>query len=603
MRRALTRSCAAAALLALSGGGLTADPSLTTYGTPGLVEMPSAEVLAPGELAFAASVFGPNDRYTGTFQFLPRVYGSFRYSIIEGFNGPVIGNRYDRSFDLHLQLIEENARMPALAFGLRDFLGTGIYSSEYLVATKHLGSRLKVTGGLGWGRLAGRGGFDNPLGVIDDRFETRPGRGDRGNTGGQVEARNWLRGDAAFFGGLAWQMGERTTLFAEYSSDIYDEEEAKTDMKVGSGLNLGIEHRFRNNLRLKGFVIGGEEIGAQLSYVLDPARRVVPGGAEGAPPALGARERLAAASWNDPAQGGGPAALEKVLAHRLAEEGLVLQGFSTSATAASIRIENRRWDVEAQAAGRAARVMAAVLPPRIEQFSVVFQQRGVPVSRVVSRRSDLEELADDYDGAWRTRARAGIEDAADQPRGDALPDAFPQFSYGLSPYLALSFFDPDSPVRADVGAQLSLAYQPSPGLTFAGRFRYPLAGNIDKADRPSDSVIARVRTDVLRYAQESDVEINNLTAEYLFRPGPDLFGRVTAGYLEDMYGGVSGELLWYPVASSLALGAELNYARQRDFDMRLGFQDYDVITGHASAYYDFGNGFLGQIDAGRYLAG
>ncbi|MFD2741761.1 YjbH domain-containing protein, partial [Sulfitobacter aestuarii] len=25
--------------------------------------------------------------------------------------------------------------------------------------------------------------------------------------------------------------------------------------------------------------------------------------------------------------------------------------------------------------------------------------------------------------------------------------------------------------------------------------------------------------------------------------------------------------------------------------------------GHASAYYDFGNGFLGQIDAGRYLAG
>jgi len=34
-----------------------------------------------------------------------------------------------------------------------------------------------------------------------------------------------------------------------------------------------------------------------------------------------------------------------------------------------------------------------------------------------------------------------------------------------------------------------------------------------------------------------------------------------------------------------------------------GFQEYDVVTGHASAYFDVGNGFDAQIDAGRYLAG
>ena len=47
----------------------------------------------------------------------------------------------------------------------------------------------------------------------------------------------------------------------------------------------------------------------------------------------------------------------------------------------------------------------------------------------------------------------------------------------------------------------------------------------------------------------------------------------------------------------------LNFAKQRDFDQLFGFQDYEVVTGHASAYYDFGGGYLGQIDAGRYLAG
>ena len=78
---------------------------------------------------------------------------------------------------------------------------------------------------------------------------------------------------------------------------------------------------------------------------------------------------------------------------------------------------------------------------------------------------------------------------------------------------------------------------------------------------------------------------------------------VTLGYLEQMYGGVSGEVLWKPVDSRLALGLEVNYAKQRDFNQLLAFRDYDVVTGHASAYYDFGKGFVGQVDVGRYLAG
>jgi len=70
-----------------------------------------------------------------------------------------------------------------------------------------------------------------------------------------------------------------------------------------------------------------------------------------------------------------------------------------------------------------------------------------------------------------------------------------------------------------------------------------------------------------------------------------------------MFGGVSAEALWKPVASRLALGVEVNYVKQRAFDDVLGFQDYAVATGHASAYYEFQNGYTGQLDVGRYLAG
>ena len=43
--------------------------------------------------------------------------------------------------------------------------------------------------------------------------------------------------------------------------------------------------------------------------------------------------------------------------------------------------------------------------------------------------------------------------------------------------------------------------------------------------------------------------------------------------------------------------------RKRDFRDAFEFIDYEVTTGHVSAYYEFGNGFVGQVDAGRYLAG
>ena len=74
---------------------------------------------------------------------------------------------------------------------------------------------------------------------------------------------------------------------------------------------------------------------------------------------------------------------------------------------------------------------------------------------------------------------------------------------------------------------------------------------------------------------------------------------------EEMFGGISTEVMWRPVNSRLALGAEVNYVAQRNNDGGLGFDHYDyrVATGHLSGYYDFRSGFFVEIDAGRYLAG
>lgn len=579
-----------------------AAQNLSTYGTPGLIDMPTAEVLNDGELALTASSFGTTFRSTVTFQMLPWVYGSFRYSIIDGYNGPIIGNRYDRSFDLHFQLATETDTRPGIAVGLRDFGGTGIYSSEYIAITKTFADRFTLTGGMGWGRLAARNGFSNPLGAIDDRFKTRPNT--NAGKGGKVNYNQWFRGDAALFGGVEWNVNDRLSLLAEYSSDMYEPERSQGVMTVDSPFNFGVSYKFDNGVGLNGYYMHGTEVGVQLSYVFDPRKRPGNAGQDPAAPALLPVDRVALASWNLPAdqRAGGPDA-QAVLQTRLKNEGLRLEGFQVVGKTASIRVENDRWGSSAQAAGRAGRVMANTLDPSVDKFVVTFVRNGLPITSITTNRQDYYELENNTDGAWRMLARTVIEDAYLTGQFGEVDEAYPHFGYRFGPYAFFSFFDPDAPIRYEFGAELKADLTLRPGFVLSSQFRLPVVGNVDEVRRVSDSVLPHVRSDWARYAQESDLEISHLTAEYFFRPGESLFGRMTGGYLEQMYGGFSAELLWYPVNSRVAFGGEINYARQRDFDMLLGFQDYDVVTGHASAYYDLGGDYHAQVDVGRYLAG
>ena len=574
-------------------------PVLSTFGTPGLVEVPTADVLPDGELSFSASLFGPVQRTTATFQIFPRVYGAFRYSINEDFfDRPPPGENanFDRSFDLHFKILDEAKNGVDVGIGLRDVIGTGFVSSEYVVASKTVADGVRVTAGLGWGTLGQEAGLTNPLSIFGSRFEERQGFfGEDGtrDTGGQFSASDWFRGDVGLFGGVSWNVTDKVGIQLEYVENSYERESLNSGLTIDSPFNAALSYRFTDNISARAFTIGGNNFGGQLNFSLNPKERLVASGSEAAPRPIVPRNGLAAASWN----GYGNDDLQTVLDQRLSSEGLQLDAINVTANRAELRVENLRYDVEAQAAGRAARILANTLPPEVEIFEIVFQQSGLPLSSVTTRRSDLEQLQYNYDSAWRTQSRAQIEGAG------VAGEAPSRFEFSLTPYVALSFFDPQSPIRADFGPQFNASYQAAPGLTFAGQLRYPLVGNLDESERESDSVIQRVRSESFIFARESELEVNRLTAEYLFRPGDEIFGRVTGGYLENQFGGISTEVLYRPVDSRFAFGAELNYARQRDFDMLFGFQEYDVVTGHASAYFDVGNGFDAQIDAGRYLAG
>ena len=136
------------------------------YGTTGLIDIPTARMASDGVLTATAAIQSSTNAYSVTYQVLPRLEGTFRYT---GFNDFFY---YDRNYEAKLLLLREQDLAPQIAIGIRDMVGTGIFGSEYLVASKQIGS-FDITLGMGWGRLAGDGLFSNPLTSISDSFEVR----------------------------------------------------------------------------------------------------------------------------------------------------------------------------------------------------------------------------------------------------------------------------------------------------------------------------------------------------------------------------------------------------------------------------------------------
>ncbi len=595
--RAFLGSLLFAALIGIPAHIVQADElrSVTTYGNVGLIDTPTAQSQPDAEITTTLSYIPGSTRTTLTFQMTPRLSGSFRYGNIS--------QLYDRSFDLRYRLLDEGRIRPALAIGLNDFVGTGVYSGEYLVASKHLLPNVLVSGGIGWGRLASSGGFSNPLGSIDPRFRTRP-LGFTGD-GGQLEFGRWFRGDAAFFGGLAVRVAPRLILKAEYSSDAYGREVFEGVIRPRTPYNFGLDYKLGKNANLQLSYLHGDTLSAGVTLALNPKRPSVVGGTAKAPPPVRVRlpHNIDDLGWTQIPNAS--TNLRKAVREQLAKQGIVLDALAVSPRQTTIRIRNGRYQASAEAIGRTARVLSQMMPDSVETFKIVPVQRGMVVSEVSLKRSDIEAFEHAPNGTALSYKAAAIQDAAGRTAEDLVFDdgQYPRLTWSFGPYLSTSFFDPGTPIRAEVGLQAKATYVIRPGLEISGALRKRATGNKHTATRVSDSTIRRVRSDVRKYARQGDPSLKRLTLSYYFRPGKDLYGRVTAGYLETMYGGISTEVLWKPVDSPFALGAELNYVKQRDFDQLFGFQAYEVATGHLTGYWDMGNGFEAQGSVGRYLGG
>jgi hypothetical protein len=580
--------------------------TLNFGGMPGLIDMPSGEAAPDGQVSVTYSNFAGIGRTTLGFQFAPWLSGGFRYTGTRNWDDVIpsdYSTYYDRSFDLRFRILKEGEYLPAVTVGLNDFVGTGLQSGEFVAATKTFSDgRVRVTAGLGWGRLGSYGSIGAPFG------SDRPSQLD-GDEGGDLSTSHWFKGDMAPFAGVEWQIDDRWGLKVEYSSDNYTREaQERLIFDRKSPFNFGLEYQATNQFRVGAYYMYGSEIGIAAQVALRPDVRPTGGILDNAPnpvrvrPSRSADPEAWSPEWTD--QPGVGDTLRTNLETRLEPDGIRVEAIGFTGTRAQLRVSSARYDSAAQVIGRSARALTQVMPASVETFEIVPMVRGMAASAIVIKRSDVEALEFQPDNGNAIGDRAAVTDAPPLPVGASFGEPLKPFRWAVLPYVRTSLFDPDNPFRADVGIRAQASYAITPSLVLSGSISQRLAGNLASADRQSDSVLPRVRSDAVKYNIAADgLVLDGLQLAWYTQPAPNLYGRVTAGYLERMFGGLSGEVLWKRPESPLALGIEINYAKQREFDLGFGFQDYDVVTGHVSAYYTLGGGYNVQVDAGRYLAG
>src|SRR5690606_25554358 len=105
--RALVTMMGAASLLATGAASAQQAapmprPSVNLYGQPGLIDLPSAEMMPDGEVTGSYSYFGGTHRRNLTFQVLPRLSATVRHATIADWGEPGDPSEglTDRSLDL-----------------------------------------------------------------------------------------------------------------------------------------------------------------------------------------------------------------------------------------------------------------------------------------------------------------------------------------------------------------------------------------------------------------------------------------------------------------------------------------------------------------------
>lgn len=499
--------------------------------------------------------------------------------------------------DLKLRLLEEGKYQPEISLGLISAIGHKRMAGEYLALSKRY-KDFSFTGGIGWGRFGSSATFKNPMTFLSDHFEDRTPDGEMPNG-----PQDWFTGDdIGMFGGVEYFTPlEGLSLKLDWGADRYRAETATFDFDSPDPWSVGINYAATDWINLGVGIMGGDKIMASLSL----------------------QDNLA--KWPGRKHGKtDPAPLRPVrtdltrtgqMAFDAARYGsIILYDIRRTVDSVWAKLDAEPGQALPQQLGRAARNMANHAGTDIEELLITPHVVGLDGPAIRLMRRDLEQALIHHQGSPQEIWRNAMMDVP-------IPDEFhnsvvdvDHFGFGSRerslPRLKLildtqiSLSEEDNGILYRTSAILDGLHQMSRHWVVGGGLRLNGPDNLSSLDEIRPAAFYPVRSDVARFAGKT-VTLDRLYNSYLrsFADG-DWHVMAAGGYLEEMYSGFGGEVLYRPFGKTYAFGAELwqTFRRSPDSNLAMALNGDHVLSGHLKAWYEIPRTDLTiGIKAGRYL--
>ncbi|MGL5487002.1 MAG: YjbH domain-containing protein [Shewanella sp.] len=582
-------------------------PSQSDFGGVGLMQMPTARMAKEGE--FSANYFD-NDQYRRwsiSVQPFDWFEATLRYTDVrtqlysqnEDFSGDQ--SYKDKGIDFKFRLMQESKWTPQVALGFRDLMGTGLFDSEYVVASKRYGP-FDFTLGIGWGNMAESGNINNPFCEIKDSWCQR-NQGVSGN-GGKFGWNSLFHGTAALFGGIEYQTPwHPLRLKLEYDGNDYSREFAVSygPLKQTSQWNIGAVYRVfdnidthlswqRGNTLMWGITMRTNFNELKSAHIDDPRQKYQ---VENVP------DSVTHVDWKQ---------FSSDLNSNAGWKDTVIYQDDASVTIIGEQVKYRN---RAESTLRTGLLAANYLPESVRKVHVLdskdnFKLQETTIDLPSVRAANVTQtLGQEHETQFYTSA---INKEYTNSK-KVFQEERDKITYSIDPDLNQSFGGPESFYMYQFGINGNASWHLSEQVSLDSTVFLNVVNNYDKFNYktpPADGeALPRVRTWIREYVDSSNILLNNLQLTNIQQLSTDWYGQVYGGYLEMMYAGVGGEALYRPYGKSWAVGIDANWVKQRDWYNTLKMADYDVVTGHLTGYWQlpYFDNITAKIAVGRYLAG
>ncbi len=574
-------------------------PSSSNYGNTGILEMPNARFMDEARMRFNFSGSFPYEYTSLTTSPFNWFEATYRYTEIkdEQYGPSIYSNNQslkDKGFDVKFRIFKESLYMPSVAVGLNDIAGTGLFSSEYIVATKNY-KDIDFTLGLGFGLLGNEGGISNPFRSLSENFKRRPAYT---GLGGEFSFGTWFSGDASLFGGMEYDLkkyGLRLKL--EYDTSNLDEI-GKVD-KVKSRFNIGATYHLSESLNLSASFERGDvfRVGFNLTgnFLEDTVGKPKPKNVIKLDKERADRLRRDKGTFY------------RSLNKSLQDEGIFIQAANYNENSVDVAVATERFFTFARTAGRTARIASALSDDEVEQLNIHVMNGDTEVVIFSLNREEFDKADKRIGSVNEILDSSHIKTANNNPLykdAEFQPKVFfPDFKWTMAPSLRHQLGGPEGFYLGALIWQTDLIVKIRRNLTLYTSIGINVYDTFDDFKNFSESPIPKVRSDIQRYLDEGKNHIKRMNIEYHGSPFKNVFYRVDAGILEEMFAGIGGEILYRPFNRRYVLGLSAHKVRKRAFDQKFSLMDYENVTGHLSLYNEWPAGVVSSVSIGEYLAG